>query len=281
MRNHTQSVRNTRAQASFWRRAATQPAWSLTFMSDRPQRRFSCSPSAAAARGRAAACMLVGAACVLVGAAPAHAQDANPLDRIDGQSGGERTREVIQADPAPRAAPPAPRSSTPRSSIPHHHHHHDGYRDGYGPRATPGAAGPTPTGYDEVSEPRVGLIVGGSVLLGVAYGVPLSIVAAAEFPNETDWMAVPVVGNWITIARMRFGSCSNRRFVEEDCDDSAERAGDVLGAVALGFTGVMQAGGLAMIITGAAAQKTRLVPTFGVAPMPVRSGAGLMMSGSF
>lgn len=136
--------------------------------------------------------------------------------------------------------------------------------------------------YEEKTEQRIGLIVGGSIMLGLGYGIPLSIVAVAEFPNETDWLAVPVVGPWITMARMRFGSCDRTPgLIDDPCDDGLEEAGDVLGAVALGFTGVIQAAGLTMLVVGVASPKTKVVPVYAFAPLVLDGGAGLSVAGSF
>lgn len=230
-----------------------------TFVSHLPKRWFSVVLSAA-----------LSAAFVTLPATAA-AQDANPLDRAD---------EPVDPDPAPvqpvhQPSPRAPQHAPPANP----HHHPPPPRDHY--HRPPPPRGPEVVGYDEVTEPRYGLVIAGSVLLGVAYVVPVSILAVAEFPNSTEWAAIPVVGPWMTIGRMRYGSCSNRRVVEDDCDDDGERAGDVVGAVALGFTGVMQAAGLTMLVVGASAQKTSVKPVYGFAPMPVRNGMGLSMTGSF
>lgn len=227
---------------------------SRTFVSHLPKRLFSV--------------LLTGA--LLAIPAAAQAQDANPLDRAD---------EPVDPDPTPVQPVHQPAPRHPQSAPPPHHHHPPAGHDPY--RRPPPPQGPKVVGYDEVSEPRYGLIVAGSVLLGVAYVVPVSILAVAEFPNSTEYAAIPIAGPWMTIARMRYGSCSNRRFVEDDCNDDGERAGDVVGAVALGFTGVMQAAGLAMLIAGASAQKTSVKPVYAVAPMPVKNGMGLSMTGSF
>lgn len=196
------------------------------------------------------------------------AQDESPLDRQEDFLEPEDQAPVQPPQPTHQPGPSAP------VAAPHHHHHPTD-------QGRPAPQGPQVVGYDERSSPRVGLVVGGSIMLGLGYGIPLAIVAGADFRNETQWLAVPVVGPWITMGRMRYGSCSNRRFVADDCDDAGERAGDVLGAVALGFTGLIQAGGLAMLVTGVAAQKTKVVPIYAVAPMPVREGMGMMMTGSF
>ncbi len=232
--------------------ARTPERRARTFVSHLAERTFS------SAVGGALAMAIIGVA------APAVAQDGNPLDRIE--------EPTDAPDPVP-VHQPAPMQ--PEAEPDHHHHHHPTAPP---PRRSP--TGPEVVGFDEKSEPRVGLIVGGSVLLAVAYLVPLSIVAAAEFPNETDWMAVPVAGPWMTIANMRYGSCSNRRFPDVECDDSGEKAGDVLGAVAAGFAGVMQVGGLAMLITGAAATKTKMVPIYAT-PLTLPGGGGVSISGAF
>jgi hypothetical protein len=210
-----------------------------------------------------AAGALAALACLL----PSRVADAQegPLDRyeeVEPEDEGDQ-RPVHQPAPSAPATRPSPDA--------YHHHHH----------GAPPPREPRVVAYDERSSPRTGLVVAGSVLFAVSYLVPLSIVAAAEFPNRTDWMAIPVVGPWMTIGRMRYGDCSNRRTVDPECDDSGERAADTLGAVAAGFTGVLQAAGMAMLITGVSAQKTEVVPVYAISPMPVDNGMGLSVTGTF
>ncbi len=258
------------AESTLTRDVVAPRSETTTFVSHRAVRWFSVS---------------LGAVALALAAAPVAAQDKNPLDEYETPEpepghADDGTVEVVQ--PSPRRAPKPRRPPSTQPSRPHHAHPHaHPYAPSYGPPHAPTHT-PQIVGYEEKSTPRVGLIVGGSVLFAISYLVPLSIVAAADFPNETDWLAVPLVGPWMTMARMRFGSCRERIGDPTDtCDDRAEEAGDILGAVALGFTGVLQAGGLTMLVVGAAAQKTSVVPIYAVTPMVRKDALGCSVSGAF
>ena len=144
------------------------------------------------------------------------------------------------------------------------------------PQAT--QSGPKLVGYRTESEPRVGMIVAGSVLFGVGYLAPLSIVAAAEFPNESIWMAVPVAGPFITMARMDWNEwCS-----EEQPECTGKGFANAFAGIGLVLTGLMQAGGATLLIVGAATPNERVVPVYAVTPMPMgEDGAGISVSGRF
>jgi hypothetical protein len=136
---------------------------------------------------------------------------------------------------------------------------------------------PRLVGYRVESEPRVGLIVGGSVLFGIAYFVPLSIVAAAEFPNESEWLAIPVAGPFITMAKMDWNE-----MCEDDVECSLGQVANVFGGIGLVVTGLMQAGGVAMITVGAAVPNERVVPEYAIAPVPMgKDGGGVAVTGRF
>jgi hypothetical protein len=132
-------------------------------------------------------------------------------------------------------------------------------------------------GYRTETEPRYGMVVAGSVLFGVGYLAPLSIVAAAEFPNDSEWMAVPVAGPFLTMYRMDWYPW---------CTGSLECVGQGFGntfaGIGLVLTGVMQAAGVTLLTVGLAAPKERQVPVYAVTPMPLGDdGYGLGVEGRF
>ena len=127
-----------------------------------------------------------------------------------------------------------------------------------------------------VSRPRVGLIIGGAVTLGVAWS--LSALGAAYAGNNCGYdyygyssggcydrvwpLFIPVVGPWI---QMGFGN-------------------DATTTAYLAFDGLVQAGGLAMIIAGAVTRtKVAVYAKNGlqVNPLLASGGTGLLVSGRF
>lgn len=115
--------------------------------------------------------------------------------------------------------------------------------------------------------PRWGFMGAGFTLFAVGYGVPFTMAVAYRFEHDSEWLAIPIVGPFVTLARMESeGAC-----------DSGERIGCGWDAryATMGFvlSGLFQAGGVALIAAGAASpQKDR---TLAVTPIGVPGGAGL------
>ncbi len=126
---------------------------------------------------------------------------------------------------------------------------------------------PVPPGYQEVSEPRRGLIVGGSLVFGIPYLTSLLVgVIAIDLGGANLWpMLLPVVGPFIQLA------------IPPDTFNAL-----------LVLDGVLQVGGVAMFIAGFAAPVQRLVKlrygSLEVMPVPLfsaHSGTGLGFAGAF
>jgi len=123
---------------------------------------------------------------------------------------------------------------------------------------------PVPPGYRVESRARTGLVVGGSILFGIFYGITL--LAASETHNSDGWwLYVPVLGP--------FGYAST---VEEGVASGALKT-------LLWMDGFLQAGGAAMLIIGVVG-KTELVRNdiakISVAPLFGRAN-GLSIVGEF
>jgi hypothetical protein len=72
----------------------------------------------------------------------------------------------------------------------------------------------------------------------------------------------------------------------DDCNESeacsvGEGFGNAFAGIGLGLTALVQAGGLALIIVGAATRSERVVPIYALAPMAVDGGGGLTARGTF
>jgi hypothetical protein len=123
-------------------------------------------------------------------------------------------------------------------------------------------------------EPRYGLIIGGSIMLGVSWLITAGTGAALSAGCDisygvcpyTYWPTyIPVLGPFIQMAYVPSGDFSG-----------AARFG-------LAFDGLVQVGGLAMIIVGATVRKKVPVyaQSFKVGPMLASGGSGLAISGTF
>jgi hypothetical protein len=126
--------------------------------------------------------------------------------------------------------------------------------------------------------PLKGLIIGGALTLGIPYVIGLALVAPAHFPNESHWLAVPVLGPWISMGARR-----------TTCDISHDA--DFCGLADFGaemiyiMDGIVQAAGATMLIVGVTVTRRRLVRSdlvsFDVTPMRVGLGYGLGANGNF
>lgn len=133
------------------------------------------------------------------------------------------------------------------------------YAPRYGPppAAQPGYPGaPTPSYGYRSDRPRRGLIVAGSLTLGITWGLTVATTAAVVGitggqGGDVALTAIPVVGPWACLA-------------------GCEAPGDY--AVALVLSGLVQAGGLTMLVLGAVMRTTVEMPTytFGSSPRSAR-----------
>lgn len=130
-----------------------------------------------------------------------------------------------------------------------------------------------PAGYRTGTRVRKGLVIGGSVMLGVGYVITIMAAGLGQLVNEVardnkDFgpLLIPVVGPFVGIATT---------------DPSTG------GAFGLAFLGTVQTAGLAMLIGGIAAPKTVLIRNevgnvkFTVLPQVGVSSAGLGVVGAF
>jgi hypothetical protein len=131
-----------------------------------------------------------------------------------------------------------------------------------------------------VNRPRTGLIVAGAVVLGAGWLTSVlasSLIATTNYNSSSyyassldysySWpLLIPVVGPWIQMSYTGNGS------------------GAGLANIALAFDGLVQAGGLAMLIAGAVTHtKVAVYAKNGiqVTPLILGNSNGMMVSGSF
>lgn len=171
--------------------------------------------------------------------------------------------------PAPAAQPEQPRAR--RAPPPGY-----GYapRDEFVPLASLPATRPyrsnrgAPEGYVLSDEPRRGLIVAGVSVVGAAYFTGLLVAGVADdFPNQSGYLVIPVLGPWITLAAR-----DNRYCGDSLCPDDAVKR-------ALTIDGIFQAIGTGLVVTGLVwtrpvwlredlAKHLHLVPGVNVATLP-------------
>ena len=136
---------------------------------------------------------------------------------------------------------------------------------------------PIPPGYYLDEGPIKGLVISGSIVLGVFYGLALMVASADGFPNESHWLAVPVAGPFITMAAR-----------EDRCDEDAyalDCVSDAMVRTYLIMDGIGQVAGATLLTVGLASTRRRLVrqdiADLTVAPARVGSGYGLSAFGRF
>jgi hypothetical protein len=149
------------------------------------------------------------------------------------------------------------------------------------PRELPYQEGePTPPGYRYEERPRTGLIIAGSLVLGIPYVLGLYGAAAADFENGSGWLAVPAVGPFLMIAT-RDDECDERN---DSVGDGLECVGEIYLVTLLILDGMMQTAGAIMLGFGLGSNKKRWVRndvSLTVAPTLIGSGYGLGMLGRF
>ncbi len=202
--------------------------------------------------------------------APWPAEEDAEFDELD-ERGPEATREAERRGSTRSPAPASrPRPAPPDWRITHRHHTPSELATHEG--------GDVPRGYVKATRVRKGWLIGGAVTLGVgwlstaAYGAYLGSARDAGFwrgdsherARSEAVLYIPLAGPWIALGTVEH--------------DRQEGAAFVAG-------GIVQAGGLAMLIGGLAAKRTVLVKTaaaeVALAPSVGPSGMGATVSGSF
>ena len=132
----------------------------------------------------------------------------------------------------------------------------------------------TPAGYRYEERPRQGLIIAGSLTLGIPYAFGVLGASAAGFENQSGWLLVPAVGPFLTLA-LREGSCDED--TETSDQEAAECVGDVFLTMALVLDALAQTAGGVLLLLGVSSSKkvwVREDVSVRVAPTQVGSGWG-------
>jgi hypothetical protein len=172
------------------------------------------------------------------------------------------------AAPAPLAAPPPapPGAAAPPAAYPAYPGYPPpagypppppGYAYAYpapprAPESVPYDGGPVPSGYHVEERPRRGMLIAGPVIIGSAYAIGLTVASSDNFPNSTGWLAVPVLGPWITLAARHRTDCVVNDTEFDTCDSTTD---DSTTRTFLILDGLTQATGAILLIYGIASPK--------------------------
>jgi len=138
-----------------------------------------------------------------------------------------------------------------------------------------------PAGYHVEERARKGMVIAGSVVLGVPWVLGVTIASGYDFSNQSGWLIVPALGPWITIASRKTDTiCSYAGSPTANCpEDNSVRTLLIL-------DGLTQAAGTIMLVYGLASSKkviTRdFVGSLHFTPAPMgKLGYGGVLSGEF
>ena len=140
-----------------------------------------------------------------------------------------------------------------------------------------------PAGYHVEERPRRGLVIAGTIVLAVPYGLGLAVAGGQNFPNSSGWLIVPGIGPWLTLlTRHKSGNCSDNSTFNDCVDTSVDDTTRTF----LIIDGLMQTGGAVMLIAGIAAPKKVIARDFvgnlHLTPSTIgRSGYGAFLTGTF
>lgn len=143
---------------------------------------------------------------------------------------------------------------------------------------------PIPPGYRLARQPRRGLVIGGSIMTGIGWGLSLTGAVAADFDSKSGFLVVPVLGPWLMLAAggAKDRDCSSSSSYYDYDYDCGSRSG--LRSV-LVLDGLLQTAGAVMVVAGIAFPRVRLVRedvTVGFVPTTFGSGSyGLGAVGTF
>jgi hypothetical protein len=129
---------------------------------------------------------------------------------------------------------------------------------------------------------RKGLVVAGPILVGAPWMLGLLVASADNYANKSSWLAVPVLGPWITLGARHRSQCTTNSF--GDCVNASV---DSTTQTFLVFDGLIQGAGATMLIIGLASPKKVLARDVAgirleLTPTQIgRTGYGAMLSGQF
>ena len=142
---------------------------------------------------------------------------------------------------------------------------------------------PIPAGYHVVTRARQGLVIAGTIVFAVSYGIALGVALIDDFNDQTSWLAIPLAGPWLMMYNRAQPRCDTS---SQSGDICFEQDLETILRFYLAVDGVAQAAGATMLGFGAAGRKllVRDDSYASVRVLPARvgsSGYGAMLAGRF
>ena len=69
---------------------------------------------------------------------------------------------------------------------------------------------PIPAGYHVVHRSRQGLVIAGTIVFFVSYGIALSVAMIDDFKDQTSSLAVPIAGPWLMMYNRSRPNCDSQ-----------------------------------------------------------------------
>ena len=140
---------------------------------------------------------------------------------------------------------------------------------------------PIPAGYHVVHRSRQGLVIAGTIVFAVSYGIALSVAMIDDFKDGTSSLAIPVAGPWLMMYNRSRPDCDS-----QTGNGCVEQSLETILRFYLALDGVAQAAGVGMLSFGMAGRQLLVrddsYAYVHVVPGPIgRSGYGAMMTGRF
>jgi len=140
---------------------------------------------------------------------------------------------------------------------------------------------PIPPGYRVVHRPRQGLVIAGTIVFLVSYGIAFSVAMIDDFNHQTNWLVYPIAGPWLMMYNRSRPNCNT-----DSGDGCVEQSLEGILRFYLAVDGLAQAAGAAMLGFGLAGRDI-LVRDYSYAsvrlvPAPIgSSGYGATLTGRF
>jgi hypothetical protein len=140
---------------------------------------------------------------------------------------------------------------------------------------------PIPAGYHVVHRARNGLVIAGTVMFLVSYGIAFSVAMIDDFKDQTSWLAVPIAGPWLMMYNRSRPDCNG-----DTGSGCVEQGLETILRFYLAIDGLVQAAGVGMLSFGMAGRDVLVrddsYAKVHLLPGPVgKDGYGALLTGRF